>query len=411
MNGRKLLVDSRLYPILAMTAVGVLGATIVSPTLPGIAEAFDLTDSRVALVMTAFFLPAAISLPIVGALADSHGRRPMALWALMIYGIAGVAIAVAPTFEVLLVLRAIQGVAFPGLIPLSIVIIGDVYDGPTATQVQGYRSSINGLTGVIFPSIAGALVGFSWRLPYWLYGVSFFTLLLCFLYLPQTVERSTDTETTRLVEQLHRQQIVGSVREVKRTLSPPLLAVIGATFTIFLVRYALLTFVPLYVVGQLGWQEALGGLAVAAMGLGRFVGGPLAGTVVDRFSRRSTLLGAQLTFVGGTTLLAFAPSRGTLLLSVTVVSLGEGLFNPVANDFVTASISGEVRARIVSILEIGKTIAIAVSPVAFGVVLEASSYRVSFLVGAAAVISVALLVHSGYGQGGRGHINEDLPEN
>lgn len=399
---RALLAEGKLYAVVSLTAIGVLGTTVVSPTLPGMATAFSLSDARVGLVVTAFFLPAAVLLPVVAGLADTVGRRPVALSSLFVFGAAGLAVGVAPSFDVVLALRVLQGVAFPGLIPLSIAAIGDLYDGTTATRVQGFRSGANGLTGVAVPTAAGVAAGLSWRLPYAIYGAAFLALVVCFLALPDPVDDADGDPAGAGDPPLGPVgRVVAAVREVAAVLTRPLLAVVGATVTLFLVRYALVTYVPLYVVSQLGAREAVGGVAVAALGLGRLVGGPAAGAVVERLGRPATLFGTQAVFVAGTGMLALVPGPDLLLVAVALLSLGEGVFNPVANDVVTAAAPTAVRARVVSVLEVGKTGAIAAAPVAFGAVLAVGSYDVAFVASAALVGVVALLVAFIYGAGDR----------
>jgi MFS family permease len=398
---RALLAEGKLYAVVSLTAIGVLGTTVVSPTLPGMATAFSLSDARVGLVVTAFFLPAAVLLPVVAGLADTVGRRPVALSSLFAFGAAGVAVGVAPSFEVVLALRVLQGVAFPGLIPLSIAAIGDLWDGTTATRVQGLRSGANGLTGVAVPTVAGVAAGLSWRLPYAIYAAAFLALVVCFLALPDPVDDADPPDGVAAGDPTLGPvgRVVGAVREVAAVLTRPLLAVVGATVTLFLVRYALVTYVPLYVVTQLGARDAVGGFAVAALGLGRLVGGPAAGAVVERIGRPATLFGTQGLFVAGTVMLALVPGPDLLLVAVAVLSLGEGVFNPVANDVVTAAAPTTVRARVVSVLEVGKTGAIAAAPVAFGALLAFGSYRVAFVVSAVLVAVVAVVVLVLYGSG------------
>lgn len=136
-DSRVLRSDPKLYAILGLAAAGVLSSTLVSPALPGMASAFELTEARVGMVMTAFYLTAVVAIPTVGAAADIWGRRTVFLGSLVVYGIAGVLIAFVDTFAVVLLLRAIQGCAFPGLIPMAITLIGDLYDGTVATTAQG----------------------------------------------------------------------------------------------------------------------------------------------------------------------------------------------------------------------------------------------------------------------------------
>ncbi|MFB6131334.1 MAG: MFS transporter [Salinigranum sp.] len=432
---RTLLADPRLHAILSLAAMGVMGGTLVSPTLPGMATSLGVSGARIGLVMTAFFAPAAVAIPIVGALADARGRRPIILASLFVYGAAGVAVGLAGSFSTVLVLRAIQGCAFPGLLPLSTAVIGDVYEGVDATRAQGFRTSMNGLGGIVAPAVAGVAAGVSWRVPYWLFALSFLALALCYVALPEataaggTGERGDrvdgdgsspdgdesptagDGDPTARGDGSSgvRSRIGGAAREAAGALTAPVLKLIGATFVVFFVRFGLVTFVPLYVVSSLGASDAVGGFAVALTGLGRFVVAPTAGRLVERSARRTVLFGGLCVFALGTGLLLFAPGPWTFLASIGVLSVGEGAFNPVANDFVTSATPAAVRGRVVGLLEVGKTVAVAASPVAFGAVLAVGSYRAMFLLGGLLVAGMAALVGSGVGEGGAAAaLNDEL---
>ena len=417
---RSLTTDLRLYAILSLVAVGVLGGTIVSPTFSGMANEFGVTESRVTLTMTAFFLPAVVAIPIVGALADAWRRRPIVLWSLLVYGLAGAAIGLVDSFAAVLALRAVQGCAFPGTLPLSVAVIGDLYRGGEATRAQGFRTSVNGLASIGAPLIAGVAAATSWRAPYGMYALAFLALAVCYVALPESEDspdgsgeaparidgsaERPDGPTDRASDSSDRSpdsgrlpavdptRAVAAIREVGDALTRPILLVMATMFTVFFVRYALISFVPLYLASAFDAGETVAGVAVAIVGLGRFAVAPTAGRIVDRFDRRTTLIGGLGVFAGGTALLAAAPNSLTLLLVIGLLSVGEGAYNPVANDFITAAAPTGVRGRVVSVLESGKTVAIAAAPVVFGAVLAASSFRALFLLGGGLAAVAAAVV-------------------
>ncbi|WP_436346155.1 MFS transporter [Natronorubrum sp. FCH18a] len=382
--------DPKLYAILGLAGVGVFSSTLVSPALPGMASAFDLTEARVGMVMTAFFLPAVVAIPVVGSLTDVMGRRTVFLVSLVVYGFAGMLIGFVDSFGVILLLRAIQGCAFPGLIPMAITLIGDLYEGRVATTAQGFLTSITGLVGVGSPLLAGVLVDVSWRHPFFLYGLSFVAFVCCYLWLPEPTSapaRAASESSGSIVPSLS--QLVEMGREVGGALTTESRIVIVGVFVLFFVRYALFTFMPLYAVTVLGTSEFVGGAAVAVLGLGRLFVAPAAGRIVGRFGRRTVLIGSLLLFGVGTGALLLTLEPWLVLLILGVASVGDGLFDPVANDVVTATAAADVRGRVVSVLEVGKTGAISVSPVAFGVLLSVSSYTVLFVTGAVLAVAVA----------------------
>jgi len=395
--------DPTLFAILGLAFVGTLSSSLAAPALPGIVAEFGISEARAGLVMTAFFGPATLAIPLVGAVADRYGRRPVVLASLLLFGVAGVAIAVAESYPVVLVLRAIQGVAFPGTLPLSIALIGDLYAGRTATTVQGLRTSVNGVTSIALPAVAGVAAGFSWRAPFAIYVLAVPVLVLCVVALPDPIVSSggrdeagstpgegsppvTAGGSSRLRE------AKASALELLGAMTPTIRVLVVATIALFLVRFALLTYVPLYLVRTLGATEATGGLAVSVLGLGRFVIAPTAGRVVEGVGARRAIVAGLVGFAAGTVVLALVDGVWVVVVVVALLSAGEGIVNPVVNDVVTGETAAGVRARVVSALEAGKTAAVAVSPAFFGAILTATTYRVFFLVGGIVVGAAGLLV-------------------
>ncbi|QSX00506.1 MFS transporter [Haloterrigena alkaliphila] len=384
--------DPKLYAVLGLAGMGVFASTLVSPALPGMAAAFELTEARVGLVMTSFFLTAVVAIPIVGSLADVVGRRAVFLTSLVVFGLAGVLIGFVDAFGAILLLRAIQGCAFPGLLPMSITLIGDLYEGRVATTAQGFLTSVTGLVGVVSPLLSGALVDVSWRLPFGIYALSFVAFGVCYRWLPEPqAAPATDGGLSRSILPSP-SRFLEMGREVRDALSVEARVVIVGVVVLFLVRYALFTFMPLYAVTVLGASELLGGVTVAVLGLGRLVVAPSAGRLAARFGRPPLLVGSLVLFGVGTAALLLTLEPWLVVAILGIASVGDGLFDPIANDVVTATAAPDVRGRVVSVLEVGKTGAISLSPIAFGLLLSASSYSVLFATGGALAVLTAGLV-------------------
>jgi len=85
---------------------------------------------------------------------------------ILAFSLAGTACAFARDFEVLLGLRAIQGMAAAPLVGLSITIIGTLYDGPTRNQLIGYNSTALSVGTAVYPLLGGALAAVAWYWPF-----------------------------------------------------------------------------------------------------------------------------------------------------------------------------------------------------------------------------------------------------
>ncbi|MGW3283194.1 MFS transporter [Streptomyces sp. NPDC001002] len=138
------------------------------------------------------------------------------------------------------------------------------------------------------------------------------------------------------------------------------------------------------------------GHLVSAYALGVVIGAPLLAAVTARMSRRKVLIGLMLLFIAGNTLSAFAPDYDWLLAARFLSGLPHGAFFGVGAVVATSLAAPERKARAVSLMFLGLTIAnIAGVPVAT-LMGQHLGWRSTFLgvsvIGVLAVVSLALLV-------------------
>jgi len=160
-----------LYTIFSITLMGVIGVNIISPALPGIRDAFGITNAEVVMLISAFTLPGIFFAPIMGILADRLGRRTVLVPCLFLFGIAGVGCAFAD-FRMMLFLRFLQGIGGSALVALSSTLIGDIYEGYERAKALGYNASVLSLGIVSFLPLGGLLAHYDWRLPFLAFSVA-----------------------------------------------------------------------------------------------------------------------------------------------------------------------------------------------------------------------------------------------
>jgi EmrB/QacA subfamily drug resistance transporter len=114
--------------IFAVLAIGVSSYSLLQsltvPTLPTMERELQTDQAAAAWVLTAFLLSASVATPIGGRLGDAVGKRRMLILSLAALSLGSVVAAVAPSIEVMIMARVIQGLG-GGAIPLSFGIIRD----------------------------------------------------------------------------------------------------------------------------------------------------------------------------------------------------------------------------------------------------------------------------------------------
>lgn len=156
------------YTAYAITLIGVMGVSAITPGLPEIARTFSISSAEVSMLITFFTLPGVFFSPLTGLIADKVGRKPVASTAIFVFGISGF---LCPfyDFRTMLFLRFIQGISASSLVALSTTIIGDTYTGIEREKLIGYNASI--LTvGIAFYQLAGGfLAHINWRYPFYIF--------------------------------------------------------------------------------------------------------------------------------------------------------------------------------------------------------------------------------------------------
>jgi DHA1 family bicyclomycin/chloramphenicol resistance-like MFS transporter len=121
----------------ALMALSAFGIDAMLPALPNIAA-----DYRVArpndqqLVVTVFLLSFGVAQLFFGPFMDRYGRKPVLVGGLVLYALFSLMAAVAPSFELLLIARGLQGAAISSCRVAPISIVRDCYSGRRMAQVM-----------------------------------------------------------------------------------------------------------------------------------------------------------------------------------------------------------------------------------------------------------------------------------
>jgi DHA1 family bicyclomycin/chloramphenicol resistance-like MFS transporter len=158
------------------------------PSFPAIAAEYGLNDWQVQQIITAYMLPFAAFTLVHGPLSDALGRRPMIVAGMLIYTVASIGCVLAPTFGVMLLARALQGVA-AGIGPtIARAVVRDLYEGQNAQRLMGAMMMIFSLAPALAPVFGGWIhVALGWRSVFgFLVLMGLFLTVFSFLLLPET---------------------------------------------------------------------------------------------------------------------------------------------------------------------------------------------------------------------------------
>lgn len=153
-----------------MMALNAVAIDSMLPALPAIGETLGiLHDNERQLIITVYMLGFGAAQLFYGILGDRFGRRPVLLAAIAFYVAATIAAAFAPTFEVMLAARVIQGAGAAATRVLCIAIVRDCYAGRTMAKVMSLVFIVFLAAPMIAPAMGQLVLAIAhWR---WIFGV------------------------------------------------------------------------------------------------------------------------------------------------------------------------------------------------------------------------------------------------
>src|SRR6185503_13992226 len=218
-------------------------------------------------IMTLFTAPAIVLSPVFGVVADLYGRRLLLSLGLVAFGVFGTAMAFAPTFGWLLAFRTLQGIAFSAVIPLTIVLIGDLLEGDNEISGQGLKVFLDRIGYFVFPPLGGLLATIAWFWPFVFYVLTIPVGLAAFLWMPETKGKGKDRPLAYL----------GDILRLTR--HPRLLIAFSAGFLRFFLDYGFLTYFPLFLVRTHGVSTATAGFLYIFFAVGAMITSSQAGRI------------------------------------------------------------------------------------------------------------------------------------
>jgi DHA1 family bicyclomycin/chloramphenicol resistance-like MFS transporter len=176
--------------IAAIMALNPLAMDMMLPALPNIRDAFHIADpNHPQLVLSTFLIGFGVGQFLMGPLSDRFGRRPVLLGGMILYSVASLLAIAAPSFEALLLARALQGLGTSATRVIATSIVRDCYAGRRMASVMSLAMMVFIAVPVVAPSFGQAVLLLAqWRgifIVLMLYGMV--ALIWSALRMPETL--------------------------------------------------------------------------------------------------------------------------------------------------------------------------------------------------------------------------------
>ncbi|HEY7218541.1 MAG TPA: MFS transporter [Candidatus Binatia bacterium] len=358
----------------------MMGVNFIQPALPALSQPFGVSDAQLSWVMTLFTAPAIVLSPIFGVIADLYGRRLLLGLGLIVFGIFGAAMAFAPTFGWLLAFRALQGVGFSAVIPLTIVLIGDLLDGANEISGQGLKVFLDRIGYFVFPPLGGLLATIAWFWPFVFYVLAIPIGVIALRWMPETKGKSNEKPMTYLGDML------------RLTGHPRLLIAFSAGFLRFFLDYGFLTYFPLFLVRTQGVSTATAGLLYIFFSVGAMATSSQAGRIAAGHDKAHILFLAFV--VSGAAVVAVPFIHGIWLVGSALFfyGLANGVISPMQKSLLTQNAPAELRGGIVSFDRLIQQVSKTTSTSIVGLLLVSAELPTIFwFLGILSFVSVGLM--------------------
>ena len=296
------------------------------PALPALTEGFAAPVSQAQLTLSTLLLAFGISQLVWGPLSDRFGRRPILLWGLGAYTLASVGCALAPSMPLLIVWRALQGVAMGAAVMCARAIVRDLHSPEIGARVMSKALTGLGMIACLCAPLGGLLAdALGWR--YALTALAVFgagALALVAWRFEETVARKNPLA-------LNPRILVANWTAILQ--HPTFLAYSALTTASYAGLFTFLASSSFVFIKELGLSRTQYGLLMFSVSVAYILGTLLCRRLLPRYGvRRSLALAAVLTLTGGTLLgvLGWAGLHNgwAIMLPIYLFMLGHGVHQP-----------------------------------------------------------------------------------
>ncbi|KAB0488698.1 drug resistance transporter, EmrB/QacA subfamily [Pseudomonas reinekei] len=408
-----------------------LGTSIANVGLPTLATVFDASFQQVQWIVLAYLLAITTLIVSVGRLGDLIGRRRLLLSGIGLFTLASALCGLAPTLDLLIGARALQGLGAAIMMALTLAFVGETVSKEKTGSAMGLLGTLSAIGTAMGPSLGGGLIAaFGWQAIFLItVPLGLMTLLLAHRYLPvdrPTAKRAVFDPLGTLVLALtlgayalamtlgrgHFGALnialllaacvgVGVFIWVEERVAAPLIRLAmfrdpqlsGSLVMSLLVTTVLMTTLvvgPFYLSQALGLNAIGVGLVMSVGPLVAALTGVPAGRIADRLGARRMTFAGLIAIALGCFLLSVLPSSygiGGYIAPMVAITLGYAVFQTANNTAVMADVQAEHRGVVSGLLNLSRNLGLITGASVMGAVFATATATVDLSSAQPAVIA------------------------
>ncbi|PLX11726.1 MAG: MFS transporter [Marinilabiliales bacterium] len=359
----------RKLTLLLSSMMTMMAGAVVAPALPQMNRVFvevPMADVLTRLIITLPALFIAFISPLAGYITDTFGRKKLLLFSLVIYFVGGTSGYYLDSLYLILVGRAVLGIAVAGIMTTVTTLIGDYYQGEERNAFMGMQGAFMGLGGVFFIFFSGILADINWQLPFTIYGFSVpvFVMALVFILEPRITSAGS-------------QHAVSVTEYDKKTVFALYVIVFLAIVCFYMVPVQL----PFLLSTMEGVNNTITGMTISISTLFGAIISMMYRRIKRRFSFKTIYMFAFLLMGIGFFAISYAQDYKFVMLSMIISGLGTGLLMPTGNLWLMKLAPESLRGRLIGRLSTSMFIGMFVSPLLVQPLVDRFEIGGAFFVG------------------------------
>lgn len=375
--------------LMALTIlIDFTGFGLVIPLLPFWAERLGANAVEVGLLITLYALAQFLFTPVLGTLSDRYGRKPIIVASLFIEALSLMMTALAGSLPVLFLARFIGGLGASN-IGSAQAVVSDVTTEQNRAKGMGLIGAAIGLGFVIGPAAGGILSPRGQTLPFWIAaGVALVNALLVLFFLPETRRRSARQENTPRKQNRWSILYAGWHHAARY---PSVLGMVLVNLLYTVAFSGMETIFALFTQRTFGWGASQNGYVFTYIGIIVIImQGGLVGQLVKRWRESNVLLAGLILMAIGLISLAFSTRFALLLISLGVLSVGDGAVTPTVSTLLSFASPAEIQGEMLGLSQGVGGLGRIVGPLAAGG-LYTFGTSIPFVIGGILVVLAAVV--------------------
>jgi len=379
--------NKRLFSIILVVFIDLLGFSLILPLLPYYAETFKASETTTGILIASYALMQLIGAPILGRLSDRFGRRPVLLLSVFGTFLGFLLLGFANALWMLFVSRIIDGIT-GGNLSVAQAYISDVTDEKSRSKGLGMIGAAFGLGFIIGPVTGGLLSQWGYAVPaFAAAAISFINLILIYAWLPESL---TAEKRAQMNEKRPAITLNALIIAFKRPFTGSILITrffFGLAFAIFQ------TIFSLYALQKFNLTARDTGFVLTYVGvLSVIVQGFLVGRLTSRY-REDLLITVSVVLMGISLLgWALAPSVLWLYIIMTPTALSGGLLNTLLSSTLTKAVAPQEIGGILGLSAAVESSTRIIAPLLGGVLLQQIGEWAPGAFGAVVMVGVSIYV-------------------